>query len=464
MKNLMAWVKAHLAIVVCSAVIIISLPVAWFFSSSWNKQIREKQEAAAKSKYDAVESAAKVTYTLPRLSQTDEAIQVIGAPNQTLTDWFKAHREKILAQAQGIVKEAERLNKRRHEPLVDGLFPNAQGQAAQVKALELAEKIVYAGTPNSAYPKLLERIGAGKPPEPGNVSTVVAEERAKLVEQITSGTKRELTAEEKDRVEKAAVERRLAEYRGGASEISVYGTMDMFPQGGRNLGSYVPRQMPDKPPPLDECFNWQFDYWLAEDILDAIALANQDDSGQPTTVDRSVVKRIEQILTSDQWVASYAMPSGGGGGEESGAAAPVETGSPDALIDPKFDRSITGRWSGPGNAVYDVRNVSISVVVSSARLPELLDAFARTNFMTVTDMDLSDVDVWADLELGYFYGSEHVVRAKLVVETIWLRSWTVPLMPPDVRGYLAIPTEEPKTDEAAPPGDASDSTPKEGSR
>lgn len=454
MKNLMGWVKSHLAIVICSALIVVSLPVAWYFSSGWNKQIREKQEAAGKAKYDAVESASKVTYTLPRLSPSDEAIQVTTAPNQTLTDWFKSHREKILAQAQGIVQEAERINKRRHAPLVDGLFPNAQGPAAQVKSLELAEKIVYTpGNPNSAYPKLLERIRAGKPPEAANVSTLVAEERAKLVEQITSGTKRELTPEEKERVDKALVERRLAEYRAAAGGISVYATMDVFPQGGKNLGSYVPREMPSQPPKLDECFNWQFDYWLAEDVLDAVALANQDASGQPTSVDRSVVKRVEQILTSDQWVMAF-VPSSGGQGENGASAAPTEAGSPDALIEPKFDHSITGRWSGPGNAVYDVRNVSMTLVVSSSRLPELLNAFARTNFMTVTDVDLSDVDVWADLDAGFFYGSEHVVRAKIMVETIWLRSWTVPFMPPDVRGYLSIPTEEPKPAGGAE-GDAS---------
>ncbi len=453
----MAWVKSHLAIVICSAVILISLPVGWFFSSSWNKQIKEKQEAAATEKYKAVETASKVTYKLPRLSPQDPEIQVAGAPNQTLTDWFKTHRDKILAQAQGIVQEAERINKRDHVPLVEGLFPNATGQAAQVKALEMAEKIVYTGNNTSAYPRLLQKVGAGTPPEAGSVSTIVAEERAKLVEQITSGTKRELTAEERERVEKASVERRLAEYRARAAELSMYATMDVFPKGDRNLGSFVPRQMPDKPPTLDECFGWQFDYWLMSDILDALALANRDSGGQPTSIDRSVVKRLEKMETSDQWVMAFA--SGGGASSDGSSAAAAEPGSPDALIEPKFDKSITGRWSGPGNAVYDVRNVSLTVVVSSARLPQLLDAFARTNFMTVTDLDLSDVDIWADLEQGYFYGSEHVVRAKLIVETVWLRSWTVPLMPAKVRGFLALPTEDPKPEGKPEEAPADGSTP-----
>ncbi|GMV25191.1 MAG: hypothetical protein AMXMBFR58_12220 [Phycisphaerae bacterium] len=455
MKNILAWVKGHLAIVICSALIILTVPTAWFFSSQWNKKLREKQTSAATAKMSEVESSSRVTYRLPRLSTQDPAIEVTSAPNQTLTDWFKLHRQQILDQAKGIVQEAERINKRDHTPLVEGLFPSAVPGQEQVKALEMAEKIVYIpGNQNSAYPKLLQAINAGTPPEASNVGIVVAEEKSKLEEQITSGTKRELTAEEKERVEKATVERRLAEYQARAGEISVYGTMDMFPIGGRGLGSAVPRQMPAQPPALDECFMWQFDYWLAEDVLDAIALANTDEAGQPTSVDRSVVKRIEKIETSDQWVMAFNTGSPSPDGE----AVAVDAGSPDALIEPKFEKSITGRWSGPGNAVYDVRNVALTVVVSSAKLPQLIDAFARTNFMTVTDLDLSEVDEWADLDAGYFYGSEHVVRAKLVVETIWLRSWTVPLMPTKVRSFLNIPEEpapegDSQADQAADPGE-----------
>ncbi|MBL8965034.1 MAG: hypothetical protein KF787_11290 [Phycisphaeraceae bacterium] len=438
MSNAVSWIKGHLAVVSCSVVILVAVPVAWYFSSNWNKQIRQKQENAAKDKFNAVESASRVTYRLPRLSADEPAVEVTSAPNSTLTEWFKAHREKIIAQAQGIVREAERMNRRGHVPLVEGLFPDAAGQAAQVKALELAEKIVYTGAPTSAYPMLLRKIGAGTPPEPSSVATIVADERAKMEEQITAGTRRELTPDERDRVSKALVERRLAEYRARASEISVYATMEVFPAGGRGLGSDVPRVMPAQPPALDECFMWQFDYWVVSDVLDAIALANTDPDGRPSPVDRSVAKRLERIETSDQWVMAFAARGSDSMGESVGT---VDSGSPDALIEPKFSRSITGRWSGPGNAVYDVRNVAVTLVASSARLPELMDAFARTNFMTVTDLDLSEVDVWADLEQGYFYGSEHVIRAKFIVETIWLRSWTQPLMPARVRGYLGISSE-----------------------
>jgi hypothetical protein len=457
-KNVLNWVKSHLALVICAAVVLVSLPVAWFFSSGWNTKIKSKQESAAGDKLKQIEGA-KVTYSLPRLSPTEPAIEVSAPPNQTLTDWFKVNREKIIAQAQGIVQEAERINRREHAPLIDGLFPNATGQAAQEKALELAEKIVYTGRDTSAYPQLLRSIRAGEPLKSEALSISLSDEKTRLEEQITSGVKRTLTNDELDKVQKDLLEKRMDAYRSHASEISVYASMDIFPSGA-NTGSYVPQVMPDKPPTLEDCFFWQFDYWLMSDVLAAIGKANTGPDGQATSVDKSVVKRLERVIASDVWVASFS--TGESTGEEGSTPATVDAGSPDALIEPKFDRSISGRWSGPGNAVFDIRNVQIVAVVSSSRLPELFNAFARTNFMTVTDIDLAEVDVWTELEQGYFYGSEHVVRATMTVETVWLRSWTVPMMPPTVRGYLGLATEEPKPEgatdgsgaEGSPPVDA----------
>ena len=44
---------------------------------------------------------------------------------------------------------------------------------------------------------------------------------------------------------------------------------------------------------------------------------------------------------------------------------------------------------------------------------------------------------------GYFYGSEPVTEVTLLVETIWLRSWTTPFMPDEVKTSLGIPVEAP---------------------
>jgi hypothetical protein len=105
---------------------------------------------------------------------------------------------------------------------------------------------------------------------------------------------------------------------------------------------------------------------------------------------------------------------------------------------------------GSWNKVYDVRRAEMVVVVSSARLNEFLAAIARTNFMTVTDMDLTKVDAWDALRQGYFYGDEHVVRARLTIESVWLRDWMTEFMPRSIRNALEI-AEPTLADGGTPP-------------
>ena len=63
--------------------------------------------------------------------------------------------------------------------------------------------------------------------------------------------------------------------------------------------------------------------------------------------------------------------------------------------------------------------------------------------MTVTDVDLQEVDIWEELRQGYYYGTEHVVRATISVETVWLRSWVTPIMPDPVKQTLGIQVSNP---------------------
>jgi hypothetical protein len=153
---------------------------------------------------------------------------------------------------------------------------------------------------------------------------------------------------------------------------------------------------------------------VIEYLLKAVDTANR--SGERRTgVPDSVVKRIESISLS-----------------------PLDVPDPNAASSgaPSAPTSITGRQSGGGNGLYDIRNAKMSVIVSSAKLPQFFDAISRTNFMSVTGLYVEDVDEWAELENGYYYGSEHVVRAVVDIETVWLRSWMSPLMPPDIRNLL----------------------------
>jgi hypothetical protein len=109
--------------------------------------------------------------------------------------------------------------------------------------------------------------------------------------------------------------------------------------------------------------------------------------------------------------------------------------------------SFTGREGGQADSAYDLRTVEVVAVVSSAELPKFLDAIGKVNFMTVTDLDLSSVDIWNEIQQGYYYGQDHVVRVAMTIETVWLRSWMTPLMPDSVKQTLGVPITQSFGDE-----------------
>ena len=166
--------------------------------------------------------------------------------------------------------------------------------------------------------------------------------------------------------------------------------------------------------------------WIDQDICRAIALANAKASAG---VPESVVKRITKIAIRP---ALYST------GDQAPQPALFDAGDDKPPLD--FSASITGRVSGPGrrNRWYDVRPVTLEIVVSSARLPQFVNALSATNFIAVLDLDLTKVEPLADLREGFDYGDEHVVRASIVVETIWLRDWRKQAMPMDVQKALGM--------------------------
>jgi hypothetical protein len=121
-----------------------------------------------------------------------------------------------------------------------------------------------------------------------------------------------------------------------------------------------------------------------------------------------------------------------------------------AAIQPSYDRSITGRQD---NAVFDVRRVEVRLIAATAELPLLFDALAKVNFITVVDAAIERADPFAAAKQGFIYGKDPVSSVRLELETIWLRSWTAPLMPAKVREALGVGGG------AVPAGDGSEQLP-----
>jgi len=458
LKNVLPWLKKNWIIPSLCVVMLVVLGTAWWFSSGWNEQIRESQQKVASDLLNQVNNT-KVTYALPIVAGDAKAVELSSAPNAVLTQKFAERKKQLLEQREGVVKVAEAFNKGDKKPLIDGLFPAPAAGQEQLKPLEFVQKL--AGNPaqgtQSAYQGLLDSIRAGGPVVSTQLEAQLNDILRRETEKIRgNGGARELTPTEKESLSRLLLDARRAEYVRRANEISVYADMSIFPSsgvaGGGGSGGNVPGMgavsganqillaAPATPPNVRQTFLWQSDFWLLQDVFAIVRNANTGPGGKLTGERDSVVKRIERIEILP-WRAQTATE--GVGGEMAGAAPPVPG---------EFKDSISGHSDG-ASTEYDVRRARVTMIVSSARLPELFNAVGRSNFAFVTGFAMDKVDGWQDLAQGYYYGDENVVRVLLDLEFTWLRSWTEPLFPDAIRKGLGLPDRAPPADAAQPPAD-----------
>ena len=228
---------------------------------------------------------------------------------------------------------------------------------------------------------------------------------------------------------------------------------------------------------LEQAWEWQTAFWVEQDVIAALVKANTGSSGQQLSVLNGAVKRLAVLTVHDQGETPGGTPgapgpnAGGGGGAGGAGGAPAAenaggAGSETTEVPRDYKYSPTGRSSH--NGFYDTRVADVVMICDSSRLPLILNAINTTNFMSVSNLDVRALtDPTADQGAGYYYGDGHLVLATLQIETAWLRSWTKPLMPKDVRKKLGIPDDAPAapTDPAAaggasaPPGNAGSGTP-----
>lgn len=439
MKPVMAWIKANLWIPVLSLVAILALAGGWIGSTMWNNNIRTARQAKAEEAVKRLR--VNVAYTELALEPGESPYARTEAPNERVTEWFRNRRAQQMEQAQKVIEIAERTNRDDHGVLLEGIFPEPAPGEVQAKTLQFVRMLVPGarGSEPSAFEALLRRHGAIEPPNPEQIAAILRDLQQREKDRLRAGarTGEEIGEEEEKVIERKLIDQRIGEYRRRADQGSFYATLDIFPRtpgtGTVRYGPVIPREIPATPPPLDQCFAWQMDYWVVSDILRAIETANTDRAGGRSLVPDSVVKRVERLRVEtllpahvpDLTITTIADPRTG-------------------LIPVDHNLSITGR--GVLNQLYDLRRADVVMVVAIDRLPVLLDALSRTNFISVTGLDMTEVNVWDDLSRGYYYGSDPVMRVEMELELIYLRSWTSQFMPRRVKELLAVPIEEPQDD------------------
>jgi len=495
------WTKKNWPVIVSGVVILGSLPTAWYFSNNWNKKIKDDTEKVANK--DLASTQVKAAYIVPSLRPGQPDFAMNEAPNEEITKRFVEIKNELAKQARAVIDRVTAFNKgagpdalavgrREHALLVAELFPGpTQAQinkkaypdkdeaailaepqdkrdAALAKALrdltenalrEMVDKLTANRNHPDLYAAMVREANAGEPPSSADVLMSVQDRVAREIERIGAAG-RELTPEEQLVVSKLARESRMGRYQGATKGFSLYMSRGALgaPMASNAAGNQGSRPAPGSSsdsilrpiasveaframPSLEndrDLFLYQWDLWMMSDVIAAVRMVNTE-SGKPTTVDRSVVKRIDRLAATS--FAALEVPVEA---TSSTTTMPATPATPGAEIKPDYKVSVTGRSTSMANPDYDVRNVVLTAVVSSERLPALLDALSRVNFNTVLQVQLADVDAKSDLEKGYYYGDEHVVRATITLETVWLRQWTSPLMPSSVKKALGVPEPTPE--------------------
>ncbi len=400
----LAWVKGNLVSVICIAVAVIALPTMYVFGSRWGAAQRTKVEADIKKQVADLNSA-KVDYALEPVTPLEKPFSVSMPPNEATTEAMRVLLVRTGEQVGGVRDRVVALNSEGKKPLVEGLFPKPE-QAIDEPALAEAMAKAYA----RAHEELLRRFKGGSPPAPEDVEQRLQEAQFREQQAISSGrADGKLTPDDEADLKRRLTAERLQIYAARALGLNFYASPETF-EG-------VEAWKETTPPSLEQCFEWQWLLWVHEDLLAAVAKANEGES-----LIRGAIKRIERVRVEPIARASATL------GDDATAPVPQD-----------LARSLSGRV-GP-NGLYDIRVADVTLLVSSAEIPRVLDAISTTNLMTVIGFEVAAVDdLPGHLRLGYVYtrGNESVVRVRLRVESVWLRDWTKKWMPEAMQSKLGF--------------------------
>lgn len=455
-NQILAWVKANLLIVIFSAIILAAFVALPLIASSMNGKVRSTLQQR-KQKYEELRGVENRTVQLGLAGGREVSVQ--GLITQRHVDEAKTFVDAVVSDAEQTFDWALAHNRKQRQPLISGVFPEMQIHQVAVKTEELHRAVM------NAYRRLLTDIRAGSPPQLGDLrDDLFRRERMWRIERGLGEAGRELTSEQQKELRETLGLTRIAKYSEIADTIRLYAALETLNPPEWALGQRQPSPM--------ELFYWQWDFWVIEDVLLALNEANQSS----TTVQDSAVKRIVSMAITEQRPRSSGGGSGpelpfggggggpglvggggGGGGVGGGGASPPPSGGGETpasggdRVDPvrevprDYNASMSGRRT---NHLYDVRPVQLSIIVDTGSIPAVLDAIGRRNFMTITDLEVTPADAHRALDRGYVYGVGSVSRLDLTIETVWLRPWTAPLMPEELKSALKIAPDAP----AAPQG------------
>ncbi len=500
MKSVLDWVKSNILADIAILITVVSIAFMVYVYVQDRAMVAGMNERGRVVQQLATYTRGRVFIPSPNTNEPPREILNVTV-NQATIEGLKSIRSRMRTEAVQTFSFLNQKNRGGRQLLMEGMLPNTRNLFnARQAYLDAFEKMLGPYQPtaghlslNAGLPPTSEKIAeelqkvrdqfmhlsgrspaSAQPPRPaepprppdrfGRFSPVVEDRGPSVPALDTEG----LSEDDRTRLASALRERLAGLLEEYAKSIHIYADPRMLNEAGAKNSAF-PFQIaswalqddgrsPGQLPTTAMIFEGQLEFWIQQDITQAIFIANGVDK-EGTSVLTSPVKRLLRVDVLPGYVGLHNVgtaPRGlsqeGGGGNRGGATAAGGTlypippegsiSSPDAPIADNFAISPTGKVS---NAIFDVRHVNLHVVVDSTKLPQIYNAISSVNLMTVISTQLKDVDEAQAMREGYLYTGD-AMEAQFVIETIWLRDWTREYMPEETRRYLGIQTQgQPRT-------------------
>jgi hypothetical protein len=419
-SKVLAVARRRGVLIVCATLILVVPLAAWWFRSGLKDAIHETMLKRAKD-YDSLVALDKATVTVR--SPVGEPKTETVSLNPALIEALKARNESLEGEVKGVYVAALEHNRKGRDIVKTSraVFPKPDPKDEQLID-ELFLPVI-----GPAYQSMLKDRRVGQPPAQADVLEAVQRRESAF---ILSTLKKKNRAEVTDPKELADLNAELLKAR-----IAVLG------ERAREIGVYVDPGAVRMPPSkgaisVDACFMWQWDLWVLDDIFRAISHANADvkDGVISAPIKRVMSIRIDPISGAGATAAGGEVPAA----PPAEGTPPADDASGEAIVPATevtrdYKASLTGLKSCQ---LYDVRNVRLRLVVATVDLPKVMNAFARENFMTVTNMKIVPANTFEAARLGYIYGTEPCSEVTMSLQTVWLRDWTTLNMPHGVKKAL----------------------------
>lgn len=460
MKRVLYWIKSNMLATTLAVVALASIGVLFYVhvrGAALKEQLKQRYETTTRT----IRSMARTPVTIPPEHPDGKPMTVSIVPNPPAIEQLERVYQRLDEEYSAIFDYAMQINRGEkdglfpHLPMLEGLFPNSNSMSkpfeARLAYRDAFKEMLQGHSTSPNYP----RLNAGMPPAKAEIDEALARVEQEFLSKIFPiKTMDQLTAQERTELHKQKSARLRELYRSRASQINIYAVTDTAsPETPFHIGAWSEYAAAGgRRPEMEDIWEGQMGLWIQQDLVTAIALTNK--VGQPGA---NVINQPVKRLVSIRVVPGYVGLDGPGAimadaptaqtGEyrtlqaERAIVEGAATSGDVRLLD-DFSKAPTGRRS---NTLYDVRHVWLTVDVDYQRLPELFDSLARVNFMTVLKMKLEDVDEYEMWREGFVYGTSDVQRVTMLIETLWLRDWTLELMPDRVKERLGIAKPEQQT-------------------